>query len=365
MSDPGSTAAGPPDEGVRAEAAPWQVGVGIIGLGTISAVHLEGYRQAAGVARVAAVCDTNAELMSVHAANLGAKAYGDYRELLGDPDVSMVDVLLPHSLHVPVVSAALEAGKHVLVEKPMAPTSADCDELVALARSSGLTFTVAENTRFVQAYIEVERLLAEGAIGTVRSVRTLIAGSEVARLRDTSLWKGRRDGTVGGAIMDAGPHTFYLLGWLFGGVAEVRAQSAKLVEESEVEDNALVTGRLANGGLFSAEFSFTAEIPWGERLEVYGSEGSIVVDQLVDPPVVLYKGEFDFDGTPVAGVERDSVWWKGGSIAAGVKDFVEALYAGRAPAIDPLDGVRAIRVVEAAYRSIDEGGAPVALPPVS
>lgn len=340
-----------------------QIHVGVIGLGTISALHMEGYRLAEDIARITAVCDTAEAAAAAHAQRLDAKAYSDYEELLADPGVDMVDVLLPHSLHVPVVQAALQAGKHVLVEKPMAPTSAACEELVCMAREAGLTFTVAENTRFVDAYLEVERLINDDAIGSVRSVRTFISGSEVERLRDATLWKGRRDGTVGGAVMDAGAHTFYLFGWLFGGVTEVRAQSAKLVEESEVEDNALVTGRLGNGGLFSAEFSFTAEIPWGERLEVYGSKGSIIVDQLVDPPVMLYKGEYDFDGNPVTSVARDVLWWKGSSIAAGVRDFVAALSAGRPPKIDPEDGVRAMRVVEAAYESIERDGARVTIEP--
>jgi predicted dehydrogenase len=337
------------------------VGVGIIGLGTISVLHMEGYREAGDRARIVALCDLNAEVAGAHAARLSARAYESYEELLRDDEVDMVDVLLPHSLHVPVVQAALEAGKHVLVEKPMAPSVAECEELLALAKERGLVFTVAENTRFVDAYLAVERLLAEDAIGAVRSVRTFIYGSEVERLRDRTLWKGRKDGTVGGAVMDAGAHSFYLLGWLFGGVRELRAEGAKLVEESEVEDNAIVTGRLASGGLFSSEFSFTAELPWGERLEVYGSKGSIVVDQLVDPPVMLYRGEYDFEGTPISSVKRDLLWWKGSSVAAGVKDFVESLIEGRLPAVDPLDGVAAMRVVEAAYRSMEEGGKRVRL----
>ncbi len=339
-------------------ALPTPIGVGIIGLGTIHALHMEGFRQAHDLARVVAVCDVDGERSSAHAARLSARPFRDYQDLLDDPEVDMVDVL-PHNLHAPVVTAALQAGKHVLVEKPMAPSVAECEELVRLAHSRNLTFTVAENTRFVAAYREVERLLHEGAIGTIRSVRTFIYGSEVDRLRDPTLWKGRRDGTVGGAVMDAGAHTFYLLGWLFGGVTEVRALGSRLVEQSEVEDNAIVTGRLGEGGIFSAEFSFTAEIPWGERLEVYGSEGSIVVDQLANPPVVHYAGKYDFDGTAITSVARDALWWKGGSIAAGVVDFVEALAAGRRPQVDPADGVRAMRVVEAAYRSMDVGGAPV------
>jgi predicted dehydrogenase len=342
-----------------------RIGVGVIGLGTISALHMEGLFESEERARVVAVCDMNLKVAKAQAARFSARAYSDYKELLADDEVEMVDILLPHNLHFAVAMDAISAGKHVLVEKPMAPTVAECEELVEAARRQGLTLTVAENTRFVTAYQAVERVLESGEIGSVRSVRTFVFGSEVERLSDPSLWKGRKDGTVGGAIMDAGAHSFYLLGWLIGDIAEVRAQGAKLVEASEVEDNALVTGRIAGDVLFSSEFTFTAELPWGERLEVYGSKGSVIVDQLAHHPVTVYKGEYDFEGRPLFDVERDVAWWKGRSVATGVKDFVDALFEGRAPLVDPMDGVKAIGVVEAAYRSMAMDGARVAVRPLA
>src|SRR5207248_8456881 len=138
--------------------------------------------------------------------------------------------------------------------------------------------------------------------------------SEVERLRDTSHWKGRLAGSRGGTIIDAGPHSFYLLKWLFGDVAGVQAIKSRVVTESEVEDHAIVAGRLASGALFTTEYTFTAQIPWGERCEIYGSEGSLIIDQLCNPPAIHYRGIHDYAGTPLPAVPYDPQRWKLASI---------------------------------------------------
>ena len=156
--------------------------------------------------------------------------------------------------------------------------------------------------------------------------------------------------------MDAGPHSFYLIKWLFGEFDSLQATCWKLVEESEVEDNAVVCGRLQNGGLFVSEFSFTAEIPWGERFEVYGDKGSIIVDQLVDPPIKVYRGKDNYDSEPVTEAKYDPRGWKFESIGAGVRDFASAIRERREPRVNPLDATYGVYIAEKAYESIELGG---------
>lgn len=336
------------------------VGVGLIGLGSISGEHLKGLTEAREDVRIVAVCDVSEERAKSVAGQVGAKAYTDYRDLLSDPDIEAVDLPLPHNFHFEVAKAALEAGKHVLLEKPMAPTIAECEALTALASEKGLTLGVAENTPFVPAYLEAKALLDSGALGTPRLVRTLIYGSEVHRLRDRSNWKGRAAGSIGGAIFDAGPHTFFLLNWMFGEIEAIRGVTAKLVEEAEVEDNALVSGRLSSGALFSSEFTFTAEIPWGERLEIYGSEGSVIVDHLLNPSLVHYRSGQDHFGVK-GPVDPAPQQWKTKSIAAGVGGFMAAIRRGQPAPVSSLAGTEAIRAVLAAYESVAAGGQEILL----
>jgi predicted dehydrogenase len=209
---------------------------------------------------------------------------------------------------------------------------------------------VAENTRFVVAYMRAVELLESGVIGTPRLVRTLICGSEVERLSSHESWKGRRDGSVGGAILDAGPHSFYLLEWLIAPVAELTASTAQLIDTSEVEDYGIVSGRLESGCRFTSEFTFTAAIPWNERLEIYGTDGSLMIDQLNDPPATLFRGT-SAEPEPIAGVPYAPRSWKRDSIADGVEDFVRSVQSGRRPAVDPESGSRTLALVESAYAS--------------
>ncbi len=236
-----------------------RLGIGLAGLGLISRAHLAGYATAGDRAAVVAVCDRDGARAAAVAAELGARAYSSLDDLLADGDVAAVDLTLPHDVHFSAASAALAAGRHVLVEKPLALTSDECRSLIAQAHEAALTLGVAENTRFVAAYRAVDQLLRSGAIGEPRLARTFISGSEVRRLRDTTLWKGKQAGSGGGAIFDAGPHSFYLLRWLLGELATVRGFHHRLIDESEVDDHAVVAGRMASGALFGTEYTFIAE----------------------------------------------------------------------------------------------------------
>ena len=152
-------------------------------------------------------------------------AFTDLQAMLGSELVDAVDIMLPHSLHEASATAAIEAGVSVLLEKPATPTVAAYDRLVALAAEHAVALSVAENTRYVEAYIVAERVLQAGSLGEIQFVRTLIIGDETERLNNPSLWKGRRDGTVGGVILDAGAHSFYLLAWLLAPIATLSAHT--------------------------------------------------------------------------------------------------------------------------------------------
>jgi predicted dehydrogenase len=323
---------------------------GLIGLGGICMAHEWGYREKNDRMQIAAVCDVNQAVAKSRAKTYQAQAYTEYQQLIEDPNIEVVDITLPHTLHYSVAKYALEHRKHVIIEKPLTINPEEGLELIHIARKAGLHFTVAENTRFVNAYLEAEKLIKAGTLGEPRFVRTFISGSEVYRLRNTDNWKGRLDGTGGGAILDAGAHSFYLLKWLIGDIDEIMAYQTKYVDVSQVEDGGIVAGRARNGAFFSSEFSFIVEAPWDERLEYHGSEGSLIIDQLNNPPAVFYMGGRDLQGTALP-IEYNPTLWKLKSIADGVKDFVDALWENRPPKVDPMDAYYAVKIIDKAYGS--------------
>jgi len=133
-----------------------------------------------------------------------------------------------------------------------------------------------------------------------------------------------------------------------------QASAYKLLPESQVDDHALAFGHLANGAVFATTQSCVTEAPWSERLEIHGNEGSLIVDQLANPPAIYFHGSNDIDGTPLPEVSFEPLAWKYLSIVAEVQDFVQAIREERTPVIDPLYGHHALQVVEAAYRSVAE-----------
>jgi predicted dehydrogenase len=331
--------------------APERIGVGILGAGLIAPAHAAGFQEMPEKARVIAVCDVDEEKARNLALLFDARVYADYRQLVADPDVDLVDILLPHHLHHPVALAVLQGKKHLLLEKPIAMTYTQSLEVCRAAREAGVHFTVAENTRFIPAYVEAGKLIQQGRLGEITLVRTFLPANERVRLSSDDFW-GRKAEFGGGALLDSGPHSFYLLKWLFGEVEELTAFTWQTYRTgSEVEDNAEVSGRLSNGAHFSCDFSFTTEVPHSERLEVYGTNGSLIIDQLADPPAKLYADPTDFDGTPIPGVEYDPLGWHYFSIVEEVKDFIRTVWEGSPPTVDPLDCCYAVHVVEKAYES--------------
>ena len=335
------------------------IGVGILGAGLIAPAHAAGLQEVPQRAKVVAVCDVDREKAENLALLFDAQVYTDYRQLISDPAVELVDILLPHHLHYPAALAVLNARKHLLLEKPVAVTYKESLEIYEAAKAAGVHFGVAENTRYIQAYLEAEKLIKAGKLGKITQVRTFLPANERIRLSSQDFW-GRQASSGGGVLIDSGPHTFYLLKWLFGEVDTLVAFTSQISPNgSDVEDNADVRGRLANGAEFLCSFSFTAEVPHSERLEVHGTAGSLVIDQLVNPPARFYAGPTDYDGTPLEGVAYDPMGWHYFSIVAEVKDFVNRLWENRPPAVDPLDCVYAVRVIEKAYESARNGNRPV------
>ncbi len=327
-----------------------KIRVGIVGLGAISFAHEAGYAELPDECEIAAMCDVNQEEVDNRIGMYSAKGYTRYQDLVADPDVDMVDVIVPHPLHYEVALAALQHGKHVLVEKPIAVNSSQGKEMVEAARKAGVRFSVAENTRFVTAYLAAEKILKDGLLGDIWTVRTQIAGSEVGRIKDPNLWHGKAP--YGGVILDSAVHNLYLFKWLFGGVKDVRGFASKVVPEGEMEDNGLILGHLCNGAEFQLYTTCTAEIPWMERLEVYGSKGGMVIDQLANPVLRYYFGSGDIDGMIAEDVPFDPLGWKFMSMVAEIKDFVSAVRDDRPPQVDPADALYAVQVVEAIDRSI-------------
>lgn len=249
--------------------------VGILGGGFFGAYHARAIKAVPGL-RLAAVCADGQALADAFAAEHGGKPYGDWRRLIDDRSVAAVAITAPHHLHAPFAIAALEAGKHVLLEKPMALDVAECSAIIAASERSGGRLMVGQIMHFVTPCLVAKRLVEDGAIGRP------ITGS--SWLLKTWMESNRRGwhldpATGGGMLMTAGIHALDRLMWLMDGrVASVSAAVATAFHEQAADDAAMLLLRFADG-----RFGQVASIGYRDgagsfAMDLVGETGTLRID---------------------------------------------------------------------------------------
>ena len=342
-----------------------KVRVGIIGAGNIARLHAHGYANAPN-AELHAVCDANGDRARERAAQWGtAKSYTDYRDLLDDPEVDAVEVITPHHLHARMGVDALAAGKHVSMQKPMAVTVAECDELIAAADRADGIFRTFENFQYYPPLVRAKQILESGAIGEPLSMRMKVTlgtreGWEIPYER----WSWRFDPEKGGGgriMLDYGSHIFALAFFFLGDVDKVFSWISHTTIEHgwKIDSPAVVIWKYRDAekyGSFevvrSDEMLVRSKyVPEDEWFEITGSRGFIWVNrcsaQLLDaPPVVVYR---DGETTSYSDMETD---WSS-SFVAGCNEFADCIVAGTQPRLTAEEGkliVRMCRGIELSAR---------------
>jgi predicted dehydrogenase len=245
--------------------------IGIVGAGGIFDAHAKAYAEL-GVP-IGAVVDIDRAR-----AEAAAKQYNislaatDWRELIDRADIDVIDVCTPPKFHGLPAVAALKAGKHVICEKPLAASLAECDRIVEAAVASAGKLGVVHQLRYHPGYRRLKRLLDGGYLGRVCFVRQALFSPPLRHLVEKGLW-GDWELTGGGVLMTKAIHQLDLLLWLFGDVRRVSAMMGTFLFPIQSEDHAVVTIEFASGALASLCVS---GYPYGlkEELEVVGSKGT-------------------------------------------------------------------------------------------
>jgi predicted dehydrogenase len=323
------------------------LGVGIVGLGEIGQVHLAGFQRARG-ADVVAVTDLDPGRRRSAAAS-GAPEERSLAELLANERVDLVSVCLPHNLHREVALEAIAAGKHVFLEKPMAVTVAECDEIIAAAERAGVTVGVSHNQLFHPPHMRARKLIESGAIGRPLMLRLRLGiGGKFAG------WRADPTATGGGLLFDAGVHRFYLARALFGEVEQYAVMTDSTPRDGE--DLAVVLMRFRSGALGTIEANY--HCPRGafdDSIEVCGSESMLYLSGCeadfegfrTGPALRRYDGGWSDEHVP-AGSWDDSVY-------ASVQAFVTALQSGERPPVDGYEGRAVVQMIRRVYELVGAG----------
>jgi len=337
-----------------------RVNIGIIGLGRVADAHARGYLTIPSKAKIMATVDINKAIAKQRAAEWGAEIWlTDYERLLRMDNIDAVDICVPHYLHAEIAVAAAEAGKHILLEKPIATTLNDADKIISASRKAGVKLMIAENVRFVPAHRFAKNLLDDGVIGKVFLTRSHQGGSELERMMDPKSWKGTPDRCGGGVLIDSGVHRIELFRWLLGEVENVYAWTSKQVVklEGKCEDNVLVMLRFKNGALGQLDSSWTVVSPWNETMDLYGTDGTILIDLSWTRPLAFYsrKAKSRNDAWLRPSIEHSPTDWWVNSIKRETQSFVDCILEDKEPEVKGEDGKATLEIALAAYKSARTG----------
>lgn len=293
-------------------------------------------------------------------AHQGVQTGMNYRAALDDPHVEAVDVCLPHYLHAEVAVAAAQAGKHVLVEKPLASTLEDADRMIAAADEAGVRLMVAESVRFHPHYLMLRDLVRSGAIGQP----ALLQMTRQAYLRESFLrdrpWFLDARLAGGGIMMSGGVHDFEVMRMVMGEVESVHALRApQRFLEMEGDDTSVALVRFRSGAVGTLVESFlmksldTAAGPEVHTLRVDGTLGSIAARD--GRPIRLFSERSDFLAVGNGPVQHELHVPAGDVFEREITHFVTCVRSGREPDTSGRDQRRPLEMVLAAYRSMETG----------
>ena len=276
--------------------------VGLIGAGAISRPHLQAFVRHPQVTEVY-VADPSPEAREAIAGEFGIinKTCQDHHELLQDDSLDLIDICTPHYLHAPQAIEAMQAGKHVIVEKPLAIALPECDAMMRVSRETGRRLFCALSQRNLPAHIKALELIREGEIGQPFMAFITVLGNEFERMNDPENWKGDWDKAGGGAFFDTGYHAVYVLQHFFGPAHAVTAMAKRLVVEpqNKADDTSVVALAMTEDVLCSIAVCYAARGDrWTEERRFVGAEGSILVrdDPEDEMPLIVFH---DADMIPV------------------------------------------------------------------
>jgi len=337
--------------------------VGVIGCGEISGLTTWGFRIDERC-DMYAVADSNADNAKLRAAEWKAKkTYSDYRKLLDDKKVDVVIIITPHDLHKPMVLEALDAGKHVSVQKPMARNAAECKEMIEAAQRARGKFHLFECYPFYPPVVKAKELVDAGEIGNVSMVRLRTTAGSLEcgwELKPTSLeWRFNEERAGGGQMFDDMHHK-YALGIEFGG--PVDKVSAFIENPGMLLDfPATVMWKYKAPscyGILDATYApdlfiDTKYYAIEERIEITGSKGIIWITRLTGglmkvAPLIMYRdGETRcYNDIPAE--------WEDAFIACG-QHFIDCILEDKQPSLSAEEGLQLVQMGKAIYKSAEEG----------
>jgi UDP-N-acetyl-2-amino-2-deoxyglucuronate dehydrogenase len=331
--------------------------IGILGGGNISETHARAVRETPGN-EIAAIYGPNQEKVARLGQLYGGKVYGDLQAFIEHQPMDMVMIGSPSGVHAEQGIAAARRGLHVLVEKPIDITTERADELIGECERAGVKLGICFQDRVAPDICRIKELVEAGRLGRPILVTGQVKWYRAPEYYANSRWRGTWGFDGGGALMNQGVHTVDLLLWLMGNVERVYAKTSTALHNIEVEDTVVATLEFANGAIGTLEAATSVYPGYRRRVELTGSEGTIILelDRLVAAD--LRAPLADLIGKTVVSHNPSGT----SPVVSDVRghqnileDFLRAIKTNGRPLCDGREGRRSVELVQAIYESSRTG----------
>lgn len=334
-----------------------QIGFAILGPGMVADYHRLAIEACADLgARLVAVGHHNPARFAEIGRKFGVPCLSQ-ADLLAHPQVNVVCVCTPSGQHAGQTLAAARAGKHVLVEKPMALSLSDADAMIEACQQAGVALGVVFQRRYEPQFRLIRRAIEAGDLGHLTLGVVTMPYFRPQSYYNSAAWRGTWALDGGGVLMNQGIHLVDLLVWFMGDPQEVWAGAGTLHRQIEVEDTLAAALRFGNGSLATITATTTAAPGFPHRLEIYGTGGCIQVEgdvvgrwELVRPQAAQVTPPAT-GGQARAGAGGNPRGEGAAYHIALFRDFVKALRDHRPPPVDGLEGRRSLKTVLSIYRA--------------
>ena len=336
-----------------------KIGFGLVGTGMAGDFHAKELGFVKG-GELVAVCCRNEENARQFAETHGAPHWhSDYRRLIENKDVDVVNVLVPTGLHAEVTVAASQAGKHVLVEKPLETNLAKADEMIRVCRANKTKLGVIFQMRFGIVAAKLKETIDSGRLGRIFLGDAIDKSSRTPGYYNSAAWRGTRELEGGGCLMTQTIHIIDLLQYLMGPVRSVVGKVATQVHHIEVEDTATALVNFESGAMGVIESTTSVRPALKSRLEIHGENGSVVANAQYDK-FLLWGVEGDGDGVAVEKNlelgDIDDPWaYPQTRHRIQLQDMVDAIREDRDPILTGEDARASLAIIMAIYDSSREG----------
>lgn len=329
-------------------------GFGIIGCGMISSVHAGAIASIDG-AELRGVTDIDIPRASEFALRYKTSVKETVEEMLCDDSIDALCICVPSGRHAALAIMCANAGKHVVIEKPMALTEKSAEKVIAACKENGVVGTVISQMRYSEDILRVKEAIDGGIFGRIISVHLEMYYYRTQDYYKGSGWRGTWAMDGGGALMNQGIHGVDALSFIMGGVETVTGTVKTLVRDIEVEDTAAAVLTFKNDAIGTINASVVTYPGYPRQIKINGERGSVILTEKnvtycdvpefgdIKPVQSIHSGSSDPSNTPVEGH------------ALQLKDFINAVTTGGKTRSDVRDGCDTIKIIEGIYKSSRDG----------